>query len=194
MTRRAHDDDAVVAHHPLEERASAADRIARWIATGAGSGRAPIAPGTVGSLLGLGLFALSSWLEHARGAVGLGWGLAGILLGVGTWASSRAWPFFGRRDPPPIVIDEVVGQFLTLLLVAGGHVLFRRVPAEGAGSWPGWEIALAGFVFFRLFDIWKPYPIRRVERWAGGVGIMADDVLAGIYAGLATFLVAEFGV
>jgi phosphatidylglycerophosphatase A len=92
------------------------------------------------------------------------------------------------------VIDEVVGQFLTLLLVAGGRVLFRRVPAEGAGSWPGWEIALAGFVFFRFFDIWKPYPIRRVERWAGGVGIMADDVLAGIYAGLVTFLVAEFGV
>mgnify|MGYP000234373568 CR=1 FL=1 len=189
MTRRAHAEGIASVQHSPEGTLSSADRIAWWIATGAGSGRAPIAPGTVGALLGLGLFALSSWLEHALGAVGLGWGIAGVLLGIGTWASSRAGPLFGKTDPPPIVIDEVAGQFLTLLLVVGGRVLFS---AERAELWPRWEIALASFVFFRLFDIWKPYPIRRVERWAGGVGIMADDVLAGVYAGLAALLLAEF--
>jgi|DewCreStandDraft_3_1066083.scaffolds.fasta_scaffold00149_6 phosphatidylglycerophosphatase A len=170
--------------------ASLADRVAWWIAAGGGAGLAPIAPGTVGALLGLGLFALGSWFERALGVVGVSWIIAGVLLGVGTWASSRVVRLSGMADPPQIVVDEIVGQFLALLLSVGGRALLRGA-SEGSVSWPGWGMLWASFGLFRLFDIWKPYPIRRVERWKGGMGVMADDVLAGICAGLATVLLVE---
>lgn len=111
-------------------------------------------------------------------------------MGIGTWASSRVVRLLGREDPPQIVVDEVVGQFLALLLSVSGRA-FLRGAIEGAVSWPGWGMLWASFGLFRLFDIWKPYPIRRVEQWKGGIGVMADDVLAGICAGLATVLLVE---
>ncbi len=154
---------------------SLGDRLAWWIATGGGSGLAPIAPGTVGAFLGVGLFVGSLFAERAFGARAVEWIVVSILLGIGLWASSRACRSFERADPPQIVIDEIVGQYLALAIVFG-------TGEEG----PRWGVIGVSFVFFRLFDIWKPYPIRRVERWASGVGIMADDVLAGGYAGLAT--------
>ncbi|GBC76934.1 Phosphatidylglycerophosphatase A [bacterium HR08] len=169
---------------------SLADRVAWWIAIGGGVGLAPIAPGTVGALLGLGLFALGFWFDRALGAVGVSWIIAGILLGIGTWASSRAVRLSGTADPPQIVVDEIVGQFLALLVSVGGRALWRGA-IEGSVSWPGWGILWTSFGLFRLFDIWKPYPIRRVERWKGGAGVMADDVLAGICAGFATVLLVE---
>jgi phosphatidylglycerophosphatase A len=91
------------------------------------------------------------------------------LLGLGVWAATQAEKHFGRVDPGQVVIDEVVGQIITLL------------------AWPrrSWGWVLAGFLLFRFFDIVKPFPARRVERFPQGWGIMLDDVVAGAY-GLAT--------
>jgi len=169
------------AESELVERASVrpslGDRLAWWIATGGGSGLAPIAPGTVGAFLGVVLFVGSAFVGRALGMRTLEWVMVGILLGIGLWASSRACRSFERADPPQIVIDEIVGQYLAL-----------AVAFEAGGEGPSWSVIGVSFILFRLFDIWKPYPIRRVERWASGVGIMADDVLAGGYAGLAAYV------
>lgn len=88
---------------------------------------------------------------------------------TGTWAATRAEKLLGRKDPGAVVIDEVAGQLITFLFVPPGKWLW---------------IIVVGFLAFRLFDIWKPYPIRRLESLGGGLGIMADDVLAGIYAAM----------
>jgi phosphatidylglycerophosphatase A len=88
---------------------------------------------------------------------------------VGIWASNRSIPFLGNEDPPEAVVDEVMGQLVTFLFV------------PFAVSWP---FILAGFLLFRLFDIWKPYPIRNLEILPGGLGICADDIVAGVYAGI----------
>jgi phosphatidylglycerophosphatase A len=86
---------------------------------------------------------------------------------VGTWAATRAEKLLGKKDPGAVVVDEVAGQLIAFLFVP-----WR------AGTWA----VVAGFVAFRLFDIWKPYPVRRLEDLGGGLGIMADDCLAGFYA------------
>jgi phosphatidylglycerophosphatase A len=120
--------------------------------------------GTLGSLWGL----LAGWvLWRALGP----WGVAAaavLVTAVGTWAAEATARHLGRRDPGEVVIDEVAGQLFALLFLP---------PTVG--------VLLLAFLLFRLFDIWKPFPIRRLERWPGGLGIMADDVLAGVYANLA---------
>ena len=88
---------------------------------------------------------------------------------IGIWASGRTVPIFGRNDPSEAVVDEVMGQFITCCFVPFG------LP---------WPFILAGFLLFRLFDIWKPYPIRDLEMLPGGLGICADDIVAGVYAGV----------
>lgn len=99
--------------------------------------------------------------------------LSGLLLLVvalalaGVWAATRTERLLGRKDPGVVVIDEVAGQLMTFLFVP-----------TGAGSWA----IVVGFLAFRAFDIWKPYPIRRLEALESGLGIMADDLLAGAYA------------
>ncbi|MCS6816239.1 MAG: phosphatidylglycerophosphatase A [Blastocatellia bacterium] len=170
---RTRAESEIVERAPI--RLSLGDHLAWWVATGGGSGLAPIAPGTVGAFLGVLFFVGTLFVERAFEAKGVGWIVVSIFLGVGVWASSRAGRRFERTDPPQIVIDEIVGQYLALAIVFG----------SGA-AWPRWSAIGVSFVCFRLFDIWKPYPIRRVERWPSGIGIMADDVLAGGYAGLAT--------
>jgi phosphatidylglycerophosphatase A len=92
--------------------------------------------------------------------------LAGTAFALGVWAGDIAEMFFARTDPGPVVIDEVMGQFITFLWFP--H--------------PSWKLLIAGFVLFRIFDILKPYPARRAERAGGGWGIMLDDVVAGVYA------------
>ncbi|HUW97231.1 MAG TPA: phosphatidylglycerophosphatase A [Acidiferrobacter sp.] len=133
---------------------------ATFLATGFGVGRFPKAPGTAGSLLGLVL-----WWP----VMGLGWPgyslLLVVALGVGVVASGRAAIELGLTDPPMVVWDEVVGMGVALLAVPHGLL-----------------VVLAAFGLFRLFDITKPYPIKRLERLPGGYGIMLDDVLAGVYA------------
>jgi phosphatidylglycerophosphatase A len=90
---------------------------------------------------------------------------------IGTWAASRTERLSARKDPGKVVIDEVVGQFIALI----------PVPFVLGTAW--WA-AILSFVFFRFFDIVKPYPARRLESLESGLGIMADDVVAGVYAGI----------
>jgi phosphatidylglycerophosphatase A len=137
-----------------------------WIATCLGVGYFPVAPGTAGSAVGvsmvaaIGLLPLSrSWQITIIAAIALG------LSSLGVWAASAAEKFFERADPGQVVIDEVVGQMLTLLLWPGG-------------SWRWW---LGGFFLFRLLDMVKPFPARQLEHASGGWGIMLDDIAAGTY-------------
>jgi phosphatidylglycerophosphatase A len=139
-------------------------RLAVLLATVGYVGHFPIAPGTAGSAAALLLFAL---LRMAGSPV-LEVAVTLALLAVGCWAGSAAEAHYGRTDPGYVVIDEVVGMLVTLLFV----------PVSAAG-------AIIGFFLFRVFDIVKPFPARRCERLRGGLGIMADDVVAGVYGNLA---------
>lgn len=146
-------------------------RLALLIATGGGSGYAPVAPGTFGSAAGVLLYLPLSFL----GLPLYGVTLVG-LFSLGIWAADQAERTFGNEDDGRIVIDEVVGQLLCLApLVALAPRLDPRAPL--------W--LLAGFLTFRLFDIWKPGPVRWVERrFAGGAAVMLDDVAAAVFAAL----------
>ncbi len=135
-------------------------RLAVFLSSFGFVGRFPIAPGTAGSAAALVVFA-------AVRATGSAVVETVVILGVaaaGVWSAGVTERHLGVQDPGVVVIDEVAGMLLTLAFV----------PA-------GWAAAAAGFVLFRLFDIIKPYPCARVERLAGGWGIMADDLVAGIY-------------
>jgi phosphatidylglycerophosphatase A len=135
---------------------------AGWIATGFGSGLAPLAPGTVGSAA-----ALLPWLLLRELPL---WGYLAVVLAVfalGVWVSKIVVGRLRLEDPGCIVIDEFVGQWLALALA----------PA-------GWAWMLAGFLLFRLFDVWKPWPVSWADRAVdGGLGVMLDDALAGLMAG-----------
>jgi phosphatidylglycerophosphatase A len=139
-------------------------RLAVLLATVGYVGHFPIAPGTAGSAAGLLLFALL----RLAGSPALEAAVMLALLAIGCWAGSVAEAHYGRTDPGYVVLDEVVGMLATLLLV----------PVSATG-------AIIGFFLFRLFDIVKPFPARQCERLHGGLGIMADDVVAGIYGNLA---------
>jgi phosphatidylglycerophosphatase A len=146
------------------------------VATGAGSGFAPLAPGTFGSALGVLIFVLFS--PAGSGGFALGW-LA--LLAVGVWAAGRAGRIYGEDDGR-IVIDEVLGQLLTLapFLWWGPPTLLGLV---------------TGFVTFRVLDVWKPGPIGWAERrFEGGVGVVADDVVAGALGAAVLAALAASGV
>lgn len=139
------------------------DGLRFWIATGLGSGRVPFAPGTAGSALAVGLF----WLTTRSGVVWLPALMFAALVLAGFWSAAEAARRLGQKDPGAVVIDEFAGQFLALLALP--H------------SWP---VLAAGFLLFRLFDIVKPPPARRLEALPGAAGIMADDLVAGLYANL----------
>lgn len=138
-------------------------RLAVFIATAGYSGYFPFAPGTVGSAVGLLFYLLVWWTQSPIVEVGL----IVVLFAAGVWAGTTAERYFGGIDPGPVVIDEVVGMLITLAFIPVG--------------WPG---AIAGFFLFRIFDIVKPYPARALERLHGGLGVMADDAMAAIYANL----------
>ena len=140
------------------------DRAAIAIATAGGAGFAPKAPGTAGSIVGV-LFYLLIEALHA-GAYYLHAIIFFFVVGI--WASSRVEHLWGH-DAQRIVIDEVVGQMITFGIAAGRYQL------------SAFYIAL-GFGLFRLFDIVKPFPIRHLEGFKGGLGVVADDVGAGLYA------------
>ena len=132
------------------------------IATWFGVGLSPRAPGTCGSLAAL----LLAWAIRAiSGAPGLAAGLV-VVFSVGIWAADATARASRVQDPATIVVDEVAGQWLVLL----------AAPFEPVA----WAF---GFLLFRLFDIWKPWPVRWVDRHVkGGLGIMLDDILAAGYA------------
>jgi phosphatidylglycerophosphatase A len=137
-------------------------RVALALATAGFSGYFPIAPGTVGSAVGLAVWALAR-----TGGAGLTMELvmAAALLLMGAWAATQAERHLGITDPGPVVIDEVMGMCVTML--------------AAPFTWPA---ALTGFFLFRVFDIVKPPPARQLEQCHGGWGIMLDDLAAGIYA------------
>src|SRR5712691_9149760 len=174
---------------PPKRRRTIGDYLALAIAT-CGVGYFPIAPGTMGSLVGVGIFVklqpvifdfYQTYLWH-HGGDDDAWRLFGLSLFwtsvlmilvialslIGIWAASRAERLFGKKDPKQVVIDEVVGQLVTFVFV------FHSIGLIGI---------IIGFVLFRAFDIIKPYPIRRVEGLHGGLGIVGDDIVAGLYAG-----------
>ena len=138
-------------------------RLAVFIATAGYSGYFPIAPGTVGSAVGLVIYLLVWWTQSPVVETAL----IVAIFAAGTWAATHAERFFGGIDPGPVVIDEVLGMLVTLAFLP-----------------VGWTGALAGFFLFRIFDIIKPYPANRLEKFHGGFGIMADDAMAGMYANL----------
>jgi phosphatidylglycerophosphatase A len=139
-------------------------------ATVLGVGYIPIAPGTFGSLAGLALWILLPAAVSAQASTIV------FLFVVGSMTGNVAEHYFGRTDPRQVVVDEVLGMMLTLFLN----------PVGPLG-------ALIGFVFFRAADVIKPYPANRLERLPGGVGVMADDAMAAVYANIALRLFLAFG-
>jgi len=138
------------------------DKIAVFIAQGAYSGLAPIAPGTAGTVVGVLLYLLiKDFGTQAYGAVCV------AVIVIGTWAAGHVDRLFGAKDDSTIVIDEIAGFFVSLFLIPFS-----------------WGNVAAGFFLFRAFDIVKPWPLRRLERIPGGLGVMLDDVGAGIYTNI----------
>lgn len=149
------------------------------LATGLGTGFAPFAPGTLGAALAIPIFVL---LSHSFAGLILAWG---ALLAAGTWAAGEAERAFGREDDGRIVIDEVVGQLLALA------PLF----ALPAPSRTNVSALVTAFVAFRVFDIAKPGPVRWAERrFEGGLGVMADDLVAGALAAVVVAAAIAGGV
>ena len=151
-------------------------RLALVIATWFGCGYAPKGPGTAGSVAALAV----AWLLNAYAGVSsieLAW-LALLLAIPGIWAADVVARSSGAKDPQIVVVDEVVGQWMTL---AGATAL----------NWKSWLLALA---LFRLFDIWKPPPVRSLEALPSGTGIVADDLMAGVYGALVLFLMGCFNL
>ena len=150
------------------------NRLAVLLATCFGCGYFPWGPGTVGSLAAVTIAAL------LRVTAGLGRGslltLIVLLLWPSIWAASRTARILNVKDPGVVVIDEVLGQWVTLLGVAAR----------------GWKVFLAGFFLFRLFDIWKPWPVRSLEKLPEGLGIVMDDVAAGLYGALILYIGGVF--
>ena len=145
-------------------------RVALAIATWFGCGYFPWGPGTAGSLAAVGIAALLHFYGGAeRGTLLVA---TAVLLIPGIWAATQTARILARSDPGLVVVDEVLGQWLTL---AGATAL-------------NWKAFLAGFLLFRLFDIWKPWPVRKLERLPEGIGIIADDLGAGIYGALILYI------
>lgn len=142
--------------------ATVSDRVAEVVATAFGAGYFPFAPGTAGSMVGLALF----WpLQRAPLLVQVAVTVAVYFVAVA--ASTRFARRLAIKDPGAVVVDEVVGMWISLLFLP-------FTPA----------VAAAGFVLFRALDVFKPWPARQFESLPGGWGIMTDDVMAGIYANL----------
>jgi len=153
-----------------------------------GVGYLPLAPGTWGSLVAVGFYAL---LASTFSTVRYGASLqspesfvvtihAVILVAfllfilVGIWAASRSIELLGNSDASQAVVDEVIGQL----------IVFLFIPFTSS-----WLLIGAGFLLFRLFDIWKPYPIDYLQELPGGIGVCADDILAGVYAGVCVSII-----
>lgn len=144
------------------------------LATWFGCGYSPFAPGTAGSLGGLvPAVALSVWGGWPPWAFLV---LAALMTPIGMWAADVVARESGRKDPQIVVVDEVLGQWITL---------------AGAASL-NWKTFLVGFVLFRVFDVFKPPPVRQLERLKGGIGIVADDLMAGVYGALVLLAISRW--
>jgi phosphatidylglycerophosphatase A len=163
--------------------------LAVRLATGLGLGYLPWAPGTAGSLAAVVLFVPFRYgLQHASLQFGYLFVLVVLALAA-MWSAEESLPHWRSPDPRPIVIDEILGQWLTF----GGLVLAHTLNAADQVAGAGWKYLLAGFILFRAFDVMKPFPIRRSERLPGAGGVLVDDVIAGLYAALVLLLLVRTG-
>ena len=153
-------------------------KIILWLAQGFGSGRAPVAPGTFGSVVGLGWLAIlllgqSWWI--------LGCGIAVSII-VSVWLCGEGEKIMNQKDPGPVVMDEIIA--MPLCFVAWLAMIHPTLPSPVEFFKNHWPVVLVVFVLFRLFDIWKPWPVRQSQSLRGGLGITIDDVLAAVYVNL----------
>jgi phosphatidylglycerophosphatase A len=143
------------------------NRIAKtvilFVAQGAYSGRSPFAPGTAGTVVGVLLYLLVKGL-------GTAWYLAAAMavIIIGVWTAGRAEILLGKKDAQSIVIDEIAGYLVSMVLVPSG-----------------WMYVVAAFILFRVFDVIKPWPLKRLQDLHGGLGVMLDDIGAGVYTNIA---------
>ncbi len=153
-------------------KSKAANLISTWF----GCGYAPFGPGTAGSLAALAI----AWLLVRYAGWHAMWfaPLAIASTWPAIWAAGVTARELGQKDPQRVVVDEVLGQWLALAVA-------------GPLNYKSW---IAAFVLFRLFDIWKPPPVRQLEKLPGGTGIVADDLMAGVYAALVLLLAGCFNL
>jgi phosphatidylglycerophosphatase A len=135
-------------------------RFILLLATGFGAGYSPIAPGTLGTLVAIPIYYFLSEIPFPLYEITL----TGFFF-LAVWVSEKTEAVLGKKDDSRIVIDEMMGFFITMLWVT-------KTPL----------FILVGFILFRFFDIFKPFPIRRFEKVRGGFGVVLDDVMAGIFA------------
>lgn len=148
------------------------EKLIKLLATGFGAGLEPLAPGTAGTLVGVLIclvFSPLHWLLRLLIVI--------FLLVLAIYIAGRAEQVYQKKDDQRIVIDEIAGFQVAMLPIAitGLHLL-------------------VGFVLFRIFDIWKPFPLRNFQQFPGGWGVVADDIGAGVYAGFLMLLLVFFGV
>ena len=152
--------------------------MSKFIATFFGVGNLPKAPGTWGSLAAL---PVGYVLHETVGFYGFAIATVAVFV-IGWWATAAATKGSDNHDPSEIVIDEVAGQWIALLPVSLGAT---HAGADMLALWPGWVVA---FVGFRLFDIWKPGPVGWADRRGDALGVMLDDVFAGIIAAICVMI------
>ncbi len=148
------------------------EKLIKFLATGFASGLSPVAPGTAGTLIGVGICFICGYLPWLLRLL-----IVIALTGLAVYVAGLAEKIYQTKDDQRIVIDEIAGFQVAMLpvTITGLHLL-------------------VGFILFRIFDILKPFPIRDLQKIAGGLGIVLDDVAAGIYAGLLMWLLVFFGV
>jgi len=149
-------------------------RLHTLLATWFGCGYSPAAPGTAGSAAGIPI----AWALISLGGTSPLWlvPLTVVMTPVAIWAAGATARDLGNEDPGLVVVDEVLGQWLTAAAIS--HVT--------------WQSYVLAFALFRIFDITKPWPIRKLERLHGGLGIVADDLLAGVYGAVIMFVAGYF--
>jgi phosphatidylglycerophosphatase A len=169
-------------------------RISLAIATALGLGEMPKAPGTFGSLAGVALTTVywsmslpdkpfGRYAGDTHFLISPTWLAVAVTLlvaVVGVAAATSTANYLGKKDPQIVVIDEVSGQLISYFGIGA--------------AMPNWKYLLLGFILFRAFDIWKPFPARQAESLPGGLGIMADDWIAGIYAALGLWIARAIGL
>ena len=162
-----------------------------------------IAAAIIAKQNGNGGFFVTTSAHHADPFLWAQTALAVLTAAIGVWSANRAAHYWQQGDPQRVVIDEVSGQHLTLLLGCGVPIWWKpfQFPPEGEmlglisiRSALNWKYLLLGFILFRVFDIWKPFPARQAESLPGGWGIMADDWIAGIYAAIGLWLARAVGL
>jgi len=154
------------------------DYLALSIAT-CGVGYLPLAPGTFGSLVAVGIFLLLARTTSPNALVAVVLVAIVVVTFVGIWAATRTEQLSGRKDPGKVVVDEVAGQFIALFPLT----LFTR--------WSTLAV-IVSFILFRFFDIVKPYPANRLQELHGGAGVMFDDLVAGVYGAVIVSIMLRF--